>query len=52
VSDDESGGVFAELEELTFTPETLDEFIRTSYDPSDNTASVRSFSCRGGSRGA
>jgi hypothetical protein len=50
VSDDESGGVFAELEELTFTPETLDEFTRTSHDPSDYTASVRSFSCRGGSR--
>jgi hypothetical protein len=43
VSDDESGGVFAELEELTLTPETLYEFIRTSYDPSDYTASVRSF---------
>jgi hypothetical protein len=52
VSDDESSGVFAELEELTFTPETLDEFIRTSHDPSDYTASVISFSCRGGSRGA
>jgi hypothetical protein len=33
----DEAGVLGQLEELTFTSETLDEVIRTSYDPSDYT---------------
>jgi hypothetical protein len=29
--------VLVQLQGLTFTPETLDEMIRTSYDPGDYT---------------
>jgi hypothetical protein len=33
----DEAGVLRQLEELTFTSETLDEVIRTSYDPGDYT---------------